>query len=210
MAVPIMRDDGIVAAIGVIGPETRCGLAWRARVARALPDAGRDRSWGRSGRPAGRDTSGLSYAGSRTSRDLTMRFRTGDAARRWTCWPTSLPCRTGTRASRSLTRSTGLTRPAAWASASGTSSRSARSAGPTPTRLGWPTSTSRPTWRRRARPGFVHYYKGPAGADGACLSFCLWESRGRRPRRRRRDRSTSRPSVCCTRCTRPTRSSSCA
>ncbi|HYH93085.1 MAG TPA: hypothetical protein VD763_08000 [Candidatus Saccharimonadales bacterium] len=25
--------------------------------------------------------------------------------------------------------------------------------------------------------GFVHYYKGPAGADGACLSFCLWESR---------------------------------
>ena len=41
MAVPIMRDDGIVAAIGVIGPEARCGLAWRARVARALPDAAR-------------------------------------------------------------------------------------------------------------------------------------------------------------------------
>jgi DNA-binding IclR family transcriptional regulator len=41
MAVPIMRDDGIVAAIGVIGPETRCGLAWRARVARILPDAAR-------------------------------------------------------------------------------------------------------------------------------------------------------------------------
>ena len=26
-------------------------------------------------------------------------------------------------------------------------------------------------------PGFVHYFKGPAAADGACLSFCLWESR---------------------------------
>jgi DNA-binding IclR family transcriptional regulator len=41
MAVPIMREDGIVAAIGVIGPEARCGLAWRARVARVLPDAAR-------------------------------------------------------------------------------------------------------------------------------------------------------------------------
>jgi len=52
MAVPIMRDDGIVAAIGVIGPETRCGLAWRARVARALPDAARSimESLGTSGR----------------------------------------------------------------------------------------------------------------------------------------------------------------
>ena len=39
IAVPIIRDDGIVAAIGVIGPESRCGLAWRARVARLLPDA---------------------------------------------------------------------------------------------------------------------------------------------------------------------------
>jgi hypothetical protein len=28
-----------------------------------------------------------------------------------------------------------------------------------------------------AAPGFVHYFKGPAGADGACLSFCLWLSR---------------------------------
>jgi DNA-binding IclR family transcriptional regulator len=39
LAVPIMRDDGIVAAVGVIGPESRCGLAWRARAARVLPDA---------------------------------------------------------------------------------------------------------------------------------------------------------------------------
>ncbi len=39
IAVPIIRDDGIVAAIGVIGPESRCSLAWRARVSRLLPDA---------------------------------------------------------------------------------------------------------------------------------------------------------------------------
>ena len=26
-------------------------------------------------------------------------------------------------------------------------------------------------------PGFVHYLKGPAAADGSCLSFCLWQSR---------------------------------
>jgi len=39
LAVPIFREDGIVAAIGVIGPESRCGLAWRARVAKLLPRA---------------------------------------------------------------------------------------------------------------------------------------------------------------------------
>lgn len=39
IAVPIFRHDGIVGAIGVIGPESRCGKAWRARVARLLPDA---------------------------------------------------------------------------------------------------------------------------------------------------------------------------
>jgi hypothetical protein len=27
-------------------------------------------------------------------------------------------------------------------------------------------------------PGFVHYFKGPKAADGSCLSFCLWDSRG--------------------------------
>lgn len=26
-------------------------------------------------------------------------------------------------------------------------------------------------------PGFVHYFRGPAAADGSCLSFCLWTSR---------------------------------
>jgi DNA-binding IclR family transcriptional regulator len=39
IAVPIFREDGIVGAIGVIGPESRCGLAWRTRVARLLPGA---------------------------------------------------------------------------------------------------------------------------------------------------------------------------
>jgi DNA-binding IclR family transcriptional regulator len=41
IAVPILREDGIVGAIGVIGPDDRCGLAWRARVGRLLPDAAR-------------------------------------------------------------------------------------------------------------------------------------------------------------------------
>jgi hypothetical protein len=26
-------------------------------------------------------------------------------------------------------------------------------------------------------PGFVHYFKGPAGPDGSCLSFCIWTGR---------------------------------
>jgi len=39
LAVPVFREDGIVAAVGVIGPESRCGLAWRTRVAKLLPRA---------------------------------------------------------------------------------------------------------------------------------------------------------------------------
>ncbi len=39
IAVPIFREDGIVAAVGVTGPEGRCGLAWRTRVGRLLPGA---------------------------------------------------------------------------------------------------------------------------------------------------------------------------
>jgi DNA-binding IclR family transcriptional regulator len=39
IAVPIFREDGIVAAVGVVGPESRCGVAWRTRVARLLPAA---------------------------------------------------------------------------------------------------------------------------------------------------------------------------
>ena len=35
----MLIQDGIVAAIGVVGPESRCGLAWRTRVARLLPSA---------------------------------------------------------------------------------------------------------------------------------------------------------------------------
>jgi IclR family transcriptional regulator, acetate operon repressor len=39
MAVPIFREDGIVAALAVAGPDSRCGLAWRSRVRRLLPSA---------------------------------------------------------------------------------------------------------------------------------------------------------------------------
>ncbi|MGK2851594.1 MAG: hypothetical protein ACSLFN_11875 [Candidatus Limnocylindrales bacterium] len=28
-----------------------------------------------------------------------------------------------------------------------------------------------------AAPGYVHYFRGPIGADDTCLSFCLWTSR---------------------------------
>ena len=41
IAVPILRDDGIVAAIGVVCPVGRASLAWRTRVARLLQDAAR-------------------------------------------------------------------------------------------------------------------------------------------------------------------------
>jgi IclR family transcriptional regulator, acetate operon repressor len=41
IAAPIFRDGEIVGAIGIIGPEGRCGLAWRARVTHLLPDAAR-------------------------------------------------------------------------------------------------------------------------------------------------------------------------
>jgi DNA-binding IclR family transcriptional regulator len=39
IAVPVFRAEGIVAAIGVVGPESRCGPAWRRRVERLLPAA---------------------------------------------------------------------------------------------------------------------------------------------------------------------------
>ncbi len=39
IAVPVLREDGIAAAIAVVGPEFRCSLAWRTRVARLLPEA---------------------------------------------------------------------------------------------------------------------------------------------------------------------------
>lgn len=39
IAIPIFREEGIVGAIGIVGPETRCGVAWRTRVARLLPGA---------------------------------------------------------------------------------------------------------------------------------------------------------------------------
>jgi DNA-binding IclR family transcriptional regulator len=41
IAAPIFRNDGIVGAVGVVGPKARCGLAWRARVMHLLPEASR-------------------------------------------------------------------------------------------------------------------------------------------------------------------------
>ncbi len=39
VAVPIVQDDGIVAALVVIGPEERCGIAWQSRTRRLLRSA---------------------------------------------------------------------------------------------------------------------------------------------------------------------------
>jgi DNA-binding IclR family transcriptional regulator len=39
VAVPVFREDGIVGALAITGPEARCGLSWRQRVRRLLPDA---------------------------------------------------------------------------------------------------------------------------------------------------------------------------
>ena len=39
IAVPVMRDDGIVAAMAVIAPADRATLAWRTRASRVLVDA---------------------------------------------------------------------------------------------------------------------------------------------------------------------------
>jgi len=41
IAAPVFRDGAIVGAVGVVGPADRCGLAWRSRVSRLLPDAAR-------------------------------------------------------------------------------------------------------------------------------------------------------------------------
>jgi DNA-binding IclR family transcriptional regulator len=39
IAVPVLRDDGIVAALAVIAPRDRATLAWRTRSSRVLGDA---------------------------------------------------------------------------------------------------------------------------------------------------------------------------
>lgn len=41
VAVPILQRDGIVGALGVIGPTSRCDDAWLAKVRRRLPGAAR-------------------------------------------------------------------------------------------------------------------------------------------------------------------------
>ena len=42
MAAPVFREDGIVGAIGLLGPAFRCDDAWRARAGRLLQEAARD------------------------------------------------------------------------------------------------------------------------------------------------------------------------
>ena len=41
IAAPVFREDGIVGALGLIGPAIRCRPAWRARAGRLLQDAAR-------------------------------------------------------------------------------------------------------------------------------------------------------------------------
>lgn len=50
IAVPVLRDDGIVAALAVLAPRDRATLAWRTRSTRVLVDAAR--AIARSLRPA--------------------------------------------------------------------------------------------------------------------------------------------------------------
>ena len=42
MAAPLFREDGIVGAIGLLGPAFRCDDAWRARAGRLLQEAARE------------------------------------------------------------------------------------------------------------------------------------------------------------------------
>jgi DNA-binding IclR family transcriptional regulator len=41
MAAPVFREDGIVGALGLIGPAIRCRPAWRTRAGRLIQDAAR-------------------------------------------------------------------------------------------------------------------------------------------------------------------------
>jgi DNA-binding IclR family transcriptional regulator len=42
MAAPLFREDGIVGAIGLLGPAFRCDEAWRVRAGRLLVEAARE------------------------------------------------------------------------------------------------------------------------------------------------------------------------
>jgi DNA-binding IclR family transcriptional regulator len=41
MAAPLFREDGIVGAVALVGPASRCDDAWRARAGRLLQEAAR-------------------------------------------------------------------------------------------------------------------------------------------------------------------------
>ena len=161
IAVPIFREDGIVAAIGVTGPEGRCGLAWRTRVGRLLPGAASS-IVGALG-PTGTIVLGLPVYGIVRSQHLTIRGRRAHAPAQWTRCIASNRSRSATRRSRSRTPSTGRT-PAnhlgdgEWYLVAFRSIRQARRRRGALDAL----STSWPTSEAAGAPGFIHYFKGPA------------------------------------------------
>ena len=80
MAAPVFREDGIVGAIGLLGPAFRCDDAWRARAGRLLQEAAR-----RSTRPSPRTRSGetgtsVSYRGRPSSHGMAISLRIRYAA----------------------------------------------------------------------------------------------------------------------------------
>ena len=187
IAVPIIRDDGIVG--GDRGHRPRDPL--RARVARA----GRSR---RSPRPPARSSRRsrsrnrpdrgmrLSYAGIGTSRHLTKSRGAPMLRPRWTSCADLAPV---SDAYASLPVGEAFD----WSVAGGdlgtgewymVAFRSIRRPGADEARLST-VRRVRPSRRPRTAPGFVHYFKGPMGPDGSCLSFCLWTGPRRRAERGR-------------------------
>ena len=178
MAVPILRDDGIVAAIGRHRPGG-AGDPALACAGEPTPGRWRRRDHGGAARigPADRP-SVLSRYGISTFRHLTIVPGKRMLRGHMDAFAALAP---GLRGLRDLPVAEAFDwsrrRPPARRRASGTWSCSAPSAASTPTRSGWPNSTIGPITRPQSSPGFVHYFKGPAEADRSCLSFCLWTSR---------------------------------
>ena len=155
IAVPVIREDGIVAAIGIIGPESRCGLAWRARVSRLLPDAAAAIVGVARAGCAGRVRAGPLvcrhwYLSLFDNRPGTPMLRT-----RWTPFDRLAPIDDAyaISAGRGGLRLADDRREPCRPGASGTSSPSDRSAERMPTRRGCASSTSAPTRGGVAHPG---------------------------------------------------------
>ena len=192
-------------------PESRCGLAWRARVGRVVPDAARvDRRGARRSRSRPDPGMRLSYVGSGTSRYLTIDAPSADAAPAMDILRDLAPV---SDAYASLPVAEAFD----WSVAGGD--------------LGtgeWYMVAFRSIRRDRRRRGAavdVRRARPPGGRHGARLRPLLQgpDGPGRllpvvlplgQPRRRAEPRPagrrTSRPSACSTRCTSRTRSSSSA